>query len=185
MCRAGWQADNKEPGEKSVRTIWKTIAVTWVALACGTLAQACIPARYETAYFGKTERMKDELRDKVIDDIRANHYTIIESKIGLLFFPIVRKGDGVYLGADRIATGSDSFWYLGNGYYQLNGQLYFMGEHVGAYPLNGTVIVHTEDRTRQRPDDYPKGRLFCVVREHASILETSTGLQVERIVTDN
>ncbi|CAG9261202.1 hypothetical protein [Burkholderia cepacia] len=168
-----------------MRTIWKTVAVPLLAIACGTPAHACLPARYETAYFGTAEYMGDALRDKVVDDIRANHYTIIEPKIGLLFYAIVRKGDGIYLGADRIATGSDSFWYLGHGYYQLNGQLYFMGEHVGAHPFDGTVVVHTEDRTRQRPDDYPKGRLFCVVKKYASILETSTGLRIERIVFDN
>ncbi|MCA8272562.1 hypothetical protein LGN17_08550 [Burkholderia sp. AU30280] len=185
ICRAGWRADNKEPGEKSVRTIRKAIAVPLVALACGTSAHACTPPYHHTEYFGESTYLSDEVRDKVLDDIRANHYTVIEPQIGLLFYAIVRKGDGIYLGTDRIATGNDSFWYLGNGYYQLNGQIYFLGEHVGAYPLNGTVVVHTEDRTRQRPDDYPKGRLFCVVTRHASILETSTGLRIERIVNDS
>ena len=121
----------------------------------------------------------------MLDDVRANRYAVIGPQTGVLFHAIVRKGDRIYLGADRIATGNDSFWYLGNGYDQLNGQIYFLGEHVGAYPLNGTVVVHIEDRTRQRPGDYPQGRLFCVVKRHASILETSTGLRIERIVDDN
>ncbi|WP_322087400.1 hypothetical protein [Burkholderia sp. BCC1999] len=161
------------------------IAVSLLAAVCGTSAHACIPANYRTAYFGKAQHMSDELRDKVIDDIRANHYTIIESQIGLLFFPIVRKGEAIYLRDKPIATGKDSFWYLGQGYYQLNGQLYYMGEHVGAFPSDGTVVVHVEDRTRPKPDDYPKGRLYCRVAQHASILETSTGLRVEQIVDDN
>ncbi|MDR0245299.1 MAG: hypothetical protein LBJ65_27185 [Burkholderia sp.] len=168
-----------------MRTIWKMIAVPLLAAACGTRAHACLPANYQTAYFGDSVHMSDELRDKVFDDIRANHYTIIEHRIGLLFFPIVRKGDAIYLRDKPIATGKDSFWYLGQGYYQLNGQLYYMDEQIGAYPLGGTVVVHTEDRTRPRPDDYPAGRLYCVVKKHASILETSAGLRVERIVYDN
>lgn len=182
---SGWSANNKEPGEKSVRTTWKKIAVPLLAAACGASAHACIPPRYETAYFHDAERMNDALRDKVLDDIRANHYTIVESRIGLRFFPIVRKGDAIYLGNTPIATGKDSFWYLGNGYYQLNGRLYYMGEQVGAYPLDGTVVVHVEDRTLPRPDGYPEGRLYCPVRKHASVLETSTGLRIERIVVDN
>ncbi|WP_176050025.1 hypothetical protein [Burkholderia sp. BCC1644] len=161
------------------------IAVPLLAAVCGTSAHACIPPDYRTAYFGKAQHMSDELRGKVIDDIRANHYTIIEPQIGLLFFPIVRKGDAIYLRDKPIATGKDSFWYLGQGYYQLNGQLYYMGEHVGAFPGDGTVVVHVEDRTRPKPDDYPKGRLYCRVTQHASILETSTGLRVEQIVDDN
>ncbi|WP_423368039.1 hypothetical protein [Burkholderia sp. LMG 32019] len=185
ICRAGLQANNKEPGEKSVRRIWKTIAVPLIAAVCGTSAYACQPAYRHTEYFGESAYLSDELRDKVIDDIRANHYTIIESQIGLLFFPIVRKGDVIYLGNEPIATGKDSFWYLGQGYYQLNGQLYYMGERVGAFPSGGTVVIHVEDRTRPQPDDYPKGRMYCRAKHHASILETSTGLRVEQIVDDN
>ncbi|MCA8490840.1 hypothetical protein [Burkholderia arboris] len=181
---SGSPADHKEPGEKFVRTIWKRIAVPLLA-ACGTMAHACQPPYHHTEYFGESTYMSDELRGKVVDDIRAHRYTIIEPQIGLLYFPIVRKGDAIYLGNKPIATGKDSFWYLGQGYYQLNGQLYYMDEHVGAFPGGGTVVVHVEDRTRPMPDDYPKGRLYCRVRHHASILETSTGLRVERIVDDN
>lgn len=165
--------------------IWKTIAVPLIAAVCGTSAYACQPPYRHTEYFGESAYLSDELRDKVLDDIHANHYTIIESQIGLLFFPIVRKGDVIYLGNEPIATGKDSFWYLGQGYYQLNGQLYYMGERVGAFPSGGTVVTHVEDRTRPKPDDYPKGRMYCRAEHHASILETSTGLRVERIVDDN
>ncbi|VWD55996.1 hypothetical protein BLA39750_06723 [Burkholderia lata] len=168
-----------------MRTIWKTIAVPLMAAACGTSAHACQPAYRHTEYFGNSTYLSEEIRDKVLDDIRANHYTVIEPQIGLLYYPIVRKGDAIYLGNAPIATEKDSFWYLGHGYYQLNGQLYYMGERVGAYPAGGTVVVHVEDRTRPMPDDYPKGRMYCRVEHHASILETSTGLRVERIVDDN
>ncbi|KML58709.1 hypothetical protein VL15_12345 [Burkholderia cepacia] len=169
-----------------MRTIRKTIAVLSLVSACSPFARACQPPDYRTAYFGDAEQhMSDALRDKVVDDIRANHYTIVELRIGLLFYPIVRKGDTIYLGHQPIATRNDSFWYLGHGYYQLNGQLYYLGEHVSAYPLGGTVVVHVEDRTRPRPDDYPQGLMYCRVEQHASILETSTGLRVERIVEDN
>ena len=131
-----------------MRTIWKSIAVPLMAAVCGTSAHACQPAYRHTEYFGERTYLSEEVRDKVLDDIRANHYTVIEPQIGLLFYPIVRKGDAIYLGNQPIATEKDSFWYLGHGYYQLNGQLYYMGERVGAYPGGGTVVVHVEDRTR-------------------------------------
>ncbi|WP_144025210.1 hypothetical protein [Burkholderia sp. HI2500] len=168
-----------------MRTIWKSIAVPLMAAVCGTSAHACQPAYRHTEYFGERAYLSEQIRDKVLDDIRANHYTVIEPQIGLLFYPIVRKGNAIYLGNQPIATEKDSFWYLGHGYYQLNGQLYYMGERVGANPSGGTVVVHVEDRTRPRPDDYPKGRLYCRVEHHASILETSAGLRIERIVDDN
>ncbi|NTX32269.1 hypothetical protein HT746_35060 [Burkholderia pyrrocinia] len=48
------------------------IAVPLLATACGTIAHACRPPNYQTAYFGDAQHMGDELRDKVADDIRAN-----------------------------------------------------------------------------------------------------------------
>ncbi|WP_155630547.1 hypothetical protein [Burkholderia cepacia] len=60
-----------------------------------------------------------------------------------------------------------------------------MGEPVGAFPGGGTVVIHVADRTRQKPDDYPKGRMYCRVEHHVSILETSTGPRGEQIVDDN
>ncbi|VWC33247.1 hypothetical protein BLA23254_06479 [Burkholderia lata] len=168
-----------------MRTIWNTIAVPLVAVVCGTSAHACQPAYRHTEYFGESTYLSEEIRDKVLDDIRVNHYTVIEPQIGLLFYPIVRKGNAIYLGNQPIATEKDSFWYLGHGYYQLNGQLYYMGERVGAYPTGGTVVVHEENRTKPRPSDDPPGRRYCYVSKHANILETSTGLRIEQIVDDN
>ncbi|MCA8119418.1 hypothetical protein LGN07_11895 [Burkholderia cepacia] len=60
-----------------------------------------------------------------------------------------------------------------------------MGEHVGACPSGGAVVVHEEGRTRPKPDAHPKGLLSCCVSKHARILETYTSLRVERIVVEN
>ncbi|MDN7859980.1 hypothetical protein QZM81_29665 [Burkholderia cepacia] len=65
------------------------------------------------------------------------------------------------------------------------GQLHYMGEHVGACPSGGTVVVHGEGRARPKPGAHPKGLLYCCVSKHARILETYTSLRVERIVVEN
>ncbi|MCA8252286.1 hypothetical protein LGM89_03310 [Burkholderia sp. AU31624] len=61
-----------------------------------------------------------------------------------------------------------------------------MGERGGANPSGGgTVAVYEESRTHPGPGDDPAGRRNCYVSQHAIILETSTGLRIERIVDDN
>ncbi|WP_174434017.1 hypothetical protein [Burkholderia metallica] len=45
---------------------------------------------------------------------------------------------------------------------------------------NGQLVVKLTGERRQT-----KGLLYCSVEKHANIVETSTGLRVERIVYDN
>jgi hypothetical protein len=108
---------------------------------------------------------------------------VIEYRIGLEYFPIVRKGDAVYLDNKVIATGNDYFSYLGSGYYQVNRDLYYLGMHLGTAPKKGVMFVHSESHYDPQPQN--PNVMNCPVSKHTDILETSDGLHVENEVYDN
>ncbi|WP_322062017.1 hypothetical protein [Paraburkholderia sp. J63] len=162
----------------------------WISAACfGVLASqsafACIPADIRTAYFGKMERMTSTLQEDIKADIKRNHYVVIEERVGLDFYPLVRKGGAVYLDGKVIALKDDFFRYYGQGYYRVNHELYYMGEPIGVSPRDGTVTVSVEDRTKPQPENWPPNVMWCQISAHADILETSEGLRVEHVVYDN
>ena len=165
--------------------MWKRIAVPLLTLACSTVAHACLPPLKTTAYFGTVQPMYGDLEDKIQAEIKENHYQVIEHRIGLEFFPIVRKGDAVYPDGKVIATKDDSFRSFGQGYYRVNHKPYYMGKQIGNAPANGSVRIYVEDRSKAKPADFPPNVMFCPVAAHADILETSDGLRVEHVVYDN
>ncbi len=163
----------------------------WIAAACfGVLvsqsAFACTPPLMQSAYFGAPEFMSQELAARIREDVQKNHYAVIEYRVGSWFFPLVKKGDAVYLNGKLLAKKEDSFWYLGHGFYQLNHEVFFMGERIGAYPADGTVIAYEEDRSAtSKPDNWPANAMWCPISVHANKLETSSGLRFEQLVYDN
>ena len=165
--------------------MWKKMAVPVLILAFHTAAHACIPTMYFTQYFGESQPVASALQEKIEADIKQNNYTVIEYRIGTSRYPFVKKGDVIFMGGKPIATAKDSFWYLGKGYYKLNHELYYWGEHIGAAPVDGTVIAYSENRSPSRPDNLPPDYMWCPVSVHADILETTTGLRVEHVVEDN
>ncbi|WP_157447923.1 hypothetical protein [Paraburkholderia ginsengiterrae] len=163
----------------------------WIATVCfGVLSSqsafACTPPLMESAYFGSTEMMSEELTARIREDVRKNHYTVIEYRVGSSYFPLVKKGDTVYLNGKPLAKKEDSFWYLGHGFYQFNHEVFFMDEHIGAYPTDGTVIAYEEDRSAtKKPDTWPANSMWCSISVHANKLEASNGLRFEKLVYDN
>jgi len=154
-------------------------------LACQT-ASACTPPFYNTEYFGKLEYLTSELRERILADIRSNHYVVVEEQIGPSYFPLVSKKGVIYLGGKAIAGSKSSFHYYGQGYYRLDQALYYLGTKVGDYPVNGTVTVHKEDTSiTAKPDGYPDSYMWCPTASHLNVLETSEGLRVEQKVYDN
>lgn len=163
----------------------------WIAAACfGVLdsqpAFACTPPLMQSAYFGTPEFMSDDLAVRIREDVKKNHYAVIEYRVGSWYFPLVKKGDTVYLNGEPLATKEDSFWYLGHGFYQLNHEVFFMRERIGAYPLDGTVVAYEEDRSAtKKPDTWPSDAMWCSISVHANKLEGSNGLRFEELVYDN
>lgn len=168
-----------------MKTMRNQLTVLLLAVAYGTLAHACLPANKRTLYFGDWEYVDDDLDTRITQDIAKNHYHIIEGRVGLRYFPIIKKGDAIYLDNAIIATKEDSFAYLGHGYYQLNRELYYMGKHVGKYPREGSVFTWSEDRHPSKPDNFPPNVMYCSASRHADILETSDGLHVENLAYDS
>lgn len=159
-----------------------------VAIACFGLlgwqnVSACMPPYFRTAYFGQIEYADDALREKILADVRENHYVIIEQKIGLSYFPLVEKKGVIYLDGEPIAGVKDHFKYYGQGYYRLNQALYFLGEKVADYQATQTFTARWETvpaAAEQRAD-----LSSCNRAKHLSVLESSNGLRVERTIYDN
>lgn len=168
-----------------MKTMRDQFTVLLFTMACSVFAHACLPGYEITRYFGELQHVNDDIYRKIKEDISKNRYQIIEERIGLRHFPLIKKGDAIYLDDKVIATKQDSFWYLGHGYYQLNGELHYMGTSVGGYPSKGRVSTWAEDRGRSKPDNFPPNMMYCPVAAHADILETSEGLHVENLVYDN
>lgn len=110
---------------------------------------------------------------------------VIEERAGLERYPLFMKRDMIYLHGQVIAGSRDSFWYLGHGYYQLNGKLYYMGMEFSRFPKGGAVITYTEDRTDPKPDDFPQDVMYCYTAKHADVLETPDGFRIEYLRYDN
>lgn len=171
-------------GEETMK-MKNLLAASCLGMLATQLATACTPPSQYTVYFGEAESLPDrDVEARIQADMKKHRVTIIEYRVGTIQHVVVQKDDIVYVLGKPVATKRDSFWYLGFGYYQLNRELYYMGEHIGAYPMEGTVIVHSEDTSPTKPDNVPLSN-WCGATRHVDMLDTSTGLHVEHEIYDN
>lgn len=145
-------------------------------------AFACTPPRSYTLYFGELDGVTEELEARILKDVRKTGTRTFEDTSDELHHAIMIRKNRLYINGQMTDQDARSFRYLGKGYYRVNGTLYYKGNTLGPYPVNG--VVKTFD-VNESVEGVPRpGMMTCGAARTGHVLEVSDGRHFEQIEYD-